>query len=148
MDASGDGAGELWWRYEPLETGKGAEERRFRSKNQLEGAGVAVAPQEMVLEQGSRSAKGDGGGVGSRAVEEAGKSAPGKYAVRVNCPIRVLDPKDGVYECHAEGKEAQTVSGLASTFFCSTRVVPYAWLLCRSLSTPPQHRDRGLRYLR
>lgn len=96
-------AGGLWWRYEPLR--KGAEPRDSVAEDDV-GKGTAGEGDEAVVQDMG----GRGAGRGRRGWTGAEGTAAA-YAVRVNCPIRVLDPKDGVYECHAEGKEAQTVSG-------------------------------------
>lgn len=99
-----DTADELWWRYES-------------------------PSHEAVDAVGDGTGSGSGGvgeaqeGDGVRESSDSGKGCSSKdrrrveVAVRVNCPIRVLDPKDGVYECHAEGKEAQTVGCIAWRMF-------------------------------
>lgn len=109
-----DGTGELWWRYEAL--GEGVVKDRTRNRaiytaraNGETGSGCGGAAEGLSSERGS-----------SGGTEE-------EVMVRVNCPIRVLDPKHGVYECHPQGKEAQTVGGWAEVvcscvcvrcFFC------------------------------
>ncbi|CAN0565089.1 unnamed protein product, partial [Ectocarpus sp. 12 AP-2014] len=90
---SGPAADELWWRYESL--GEGVVKGRLRSSGVVNG-------EEGGLAESSASPGGVGSGCG------AGGEKKG-VTVRVNCPIRVLDPKHGVYECHPSGKEAQTV---------------------------------------
>lgn len=115
-----DGAtGELWWRYEHLGEGvvvkgKGRAETRSGASGPATGASASRKTEEggVGVEKTSAaslgeaatteetSAVGSGGG-GGRTEEEV--------MVRVNCPIRVLDPKHGVYQCHPLGKEAQTV---------------------------------------
>lgn len=90
-----DGKGELWWRYESL--GEGVVKDRTRDR--VSAAGV----------------KGGAGSGCGEAAEGLPSERDGRggteedLMVRVNCPIRVLDPKHGVYECHPLGKEAQTV---------------------------------------
>ncbi|CAN0254048.1 unnamed protein product [Ectocarpus fasciculatus] len=85
-------ADELWWRYESL--GEGIVGGRLRSSS-------AVGGEKGGLAESNGSPGGVGGG-GAGGEKE-------RVTVRVNCPIRVLDPKHGVYECHPLGKEAQTV---------------------------------------
>ncbi|CAM9564162.1 unnamed protein product, partial [Ectocarpus sp. 13 AM-2016] len=89
----GPAADELWWRYESL--GEGVVKGRLRSSGVVNG-------EEGGLAESSASPGGVGSGGGAGGEKEG-------VTVRVNCPIRVLDPKHGVYECHPSGKEAQTV---------------------------------------
>lgn len=95
-----DNAVKLWWRHESS----------FHEVVKAVGDGIKCGSGVMGGAQ-------EGGGVGDGVEEtsDVGKECSTKNGqrretvVRVNCPIRVLDPKDGVYECHPEGKEAQTV---------------------------------------
>ena len=93
-----DGTGELWWRYESL--GEGVVKDRTRDRTSA-----------------ARSDAETGSGCGEEAEgvaqerDGSGGTEEEEVMVRVNCPIRVLDPKHGIYECHPLGKEAQTVGG-------------------------------------
>lgn len=97
-----DQAGELWWRYEPpgKSVVQGPTRQDVPAESLNEGT-VEVSP--------SGSSTVDGEGCPSRGDRTGGA---GGVTVRVNCPISVVDPKDGVYGCHPDGKEAQTVSAL------------------------------------
>eukprot|EP00903_Cladosiphon_okamuranus_P019106 g17580.t1 len=90
-----DGTGELWWRYEPL------------------GEGVVKDPTRNRLRASSENGetRSDGGRAAKELTSDRGgswRTGGDQVMVRVNCPIRALDPKHGVYECHPLGKEAQT----------------------------------------
>lgn len=103
-----DKAGELWWRYEP--PGKRVVQDPTRRDN---GVVPAKSPDEEAVEDSTAgSSTMDGEGCPSRGGSSGGV---GGVTVRVNCPISVVDPKDGVYGCHPDGKEAQTVSTLQGT---------------------------------
>ncbi|CAM9950708.1 unnamed protein product [Discosporangium mesarthrocarpum] len=41
--------------------------------------------------------------------DAVGSSSSSHTTVRVSCPIRLLEPKNGVYGCHGDGKSAETV---------------------------------------
>lgn len=96
---------ELWWRYEPSRKDLFQDPTRrdndiVTAKNTDEGAVEdSTAGTSTVGGEGFPQRGGSNEGVGG-------------VAIRVNCPIRVMDPKDGVYGCHPDGKEAQTVSAL------------------------------------
>lgn len=103
-----DKAGELWWRYEP--PGKGVVQDPARRDS---GVVAAENPDEEAVEDSTAgSSTMDGKGCPSRG-DSCGEV--GGVTVRVNCPISVVDPKDGVYGCIPGGKEAQTVSALQGT---------------------------------
>ena len=101
-----DKPGELWWRYDPPR--KGVVQDPTRRDN---GIIAAKSPDEGAVEDSTaRSSTLDG-----EKSKGDSSGGVGGVTVRVNCPIRVLDAKDGVYECHPDGKEAQTVSALQGT---------------------------------
>lgn len=111
--ANVDKPGELWWRYEHGTEGEATVESSSGSAA-LTGATTDGIKFEETAKGGAIS-RGGVAGNGVDSGSEAGRGLTdgdrrvGEARVRVNCPIRVLNPKDGVYECHAEGKEAQTV---------------------------------------
>eukprot|EP00752_Nemacystus_decipiens_P001362 g1351.t1 len=90
-----DETGEMWWRYESL--GEGVIKDRTRDRTSANGANGEVGGGCGGAAEGAASERG-----GSGSIEEE------EVMVRVNCPIRVVDYKHGVYECHPLGKEAQT----------------------------------------
>lgn len=99
---------ELWWRYEPPKKGLVQD-----SSTRDNGDDTAkTSDGEAVEDSTARSSF-----VGGEACPQKGDSAGGVegVAIRVNCPILVVDPKDGVYGCHPDGKEAQTVSECQGT---------------------------------
>lgn len=92
-----DTPGELWWRYEPPPVDGGAADRTKNGNSAVAGG----------TSEGGGLQSTDNGEEGCLSREGSGSKE--EVTVRVNCAIRVLDPKDGVYECHPDGKEAQTV---------------------------------------
>lgn len=120
-------AGDLWWRYEYLGEGVVVKEGKGRAVGRIGASGPAAAgasatgdtaeggacvektaeatvgeASAAAAERLSSGSGGSGGGGGCGGMKE-------EVMVRVNCPIRVLDHKNGVYECNPLGKEAQTV---------------------------------------
>lgn len=93
-----DATGELWWKFEL----PGEEVVRVR---EISDGAAAAGGQSNGEPPGSCAES----GVVSCPLRHGGEKTEG-VTVRVNCPIRVLNHKDGVYHCHPEGKEAQTVS--------------------------------------
>lgn len=131
-DSLDDESQSLWWRYEPLAS---LEEMQGGQSLEQVTLSRATEPQVKQSQDSVRSGEGDTNKAMDQEcdeIKEGGHNATFAMAVRVNCPIRVLDPKDGVYECHAEGKEAQTVGGA----LCSdnTRGCLYSLLYRRLLS--------------
>lgn len=126
-----NGTGGLWWRYESL--GEGVVKDRMRNR-------ASASRQNGVTGSGC-----DGAADGLAPERSGGGGTEGdEVMMRVNCPIRVLDPKHGVYECHPLGKEAQTVGGRVGVV-CSRvcgvfagKVIAYrtlhsslpSWVLC------------------
>lgn len=114
-----DNAGNLWWRHESS----------FHEVVEAVGDGIKCG-------SGVVGAAQEGGGVGDGVAEssDVGKECSTKNGqrqetvVRVNCPIRVLDPKDGVYECHPDGKEAQTVGCVVTGYgVCAELFLQRLW---------------------
>ncbi len=103
-EGEAEGKEELWWRYEPLGAGV--------VKDRTPSGGSALAGAEAKAE-GCNGSVGAAAGIASSVNGDGGSRENGAevVTVRVNCPIRVLDHKHGVYECHPLGKEAQTVGG-------------------------------------
>lgn len=130
------GSGRLWWAYEPVASAGGSIPGGQLPRESLHRAAVLPVPvaETSTGPGGEGDARAGAGGSHDRDASQS-RDGPGSrngameglecwassMVVRVQCPIRVVDHKDGVYECHAEGKEAQTVRRLALKSCSSVR---------------------------